>query len=645
VPSSGPSPSTSSRLVPLTRRLPSALTSGSPLRNWTFAIVVLAIAAIIPAFKSGYFLFQLELVFLYIAAGTGLNVAVGYAGEILLSQATVLGVAAYAAGILSIKYNWAPVATIVPAILAGVIWQLFISIAGLRVRGLYLGLLSFFSVLVFPDLIDLTHGVTGGTLGLIGIPPFFLPGTSGSTIVPYLLTLGIAAISALVVRNLVVSGWGIRLRYLRDAPNALPTVGLNIATTKLTAYVVAAIPAGLAGWAFAYLSESLTSDAFSVTLSIIIFAGVQLAGPGTVIGPIIGVGLLEGYSQLIGPFSQYNVMGLGVLLVAVLIFFPKGIARVRLQATERRNESPATDSAGTLSGSGPGGAPPGAPESAGSPASDSAETVASPAAASPPAAHDGPVALEVDGIVKTFGGLRAVNEAAFSVPAGRVVALMGDNGSGKTTLVNIISGFIRPDSGEVRIGGRTATGLGATAVANLGCCRTFQVPQLVAELTARENVEAGLLRANCAKSPISILLPRVARRADRKRRQEATAVCLELGLSPEQIETQVDILPLGLRRIVEVARAIASEAKVVCLDEPAAGLNDEELVELSTAMRKLAAAGRAVLVVEHNGRFVLDTCDDIVLLRQGQVEGDFRDVDRNALPPLLQKHLRQEAVA
>ncbi len=602
--------------------------------NWTVALVVVAIAAAIPFLISGYILFQLELVLIYVGAASGLNIAVGYAGEFLLCQVTVMGVAGYVAGILNLQSGWSPLETLPAAILAGVIWQLLISLAGLRIRGLYLGVLSFFAVLVFPDLVLLTSSISGGTSGLIGIAPFAAAGASDFNWLPFEIAVAVAVVSTVIARNLVVSGWGIRLRYLRDAPNALASTGVNVASTKIVSYVVAAIPGALAGWALAYFSQSLTSSVFGVSLTLVLFAGVQLVAPGTIVGPILGAGLLEGYSQLVGPFSQYNTLGLGILLTVVLILFPGGLRRFIVRGDgaavpPRRRPHVETP---LVEDESPTGAPPVNALLELRRAHKERRTAEAPA-------------LELRDIVKTFGGNRAVDGVSLSIEGGRIVALMGDNGSGKTTLINMISGFLKPDSGTVLINGYDATGLAASRVARLGCARTFQVPQVVGELTVRENIEAGFLQRSCADPAQAILLPFRARRADRARRQAALHIAEEVGFTASQMGQAADTLPLGLRRRLEVARAIAHSADVICLDEPGAGLNADELQSLSETLKALKQTGEAVLLVEHNADFVLNTCDDIILLRHGVIEGVFTDIREHDLHPDLQRHLRRSAVA
>lgn len=594
------------------------------------AAVVLAIAALLPVFQGGYLLFQLELVLLYIAAGTGLNVAVGYSGEFLLSQATVIGVAAYTAGVLSYSYGWSVWATLPAAVVAAVVWQVLISIAGVRVRGLYLGLLTFFSVLVFPDLVLIAKGVTQGSLGLIGVPPLVPQGYVYTAGLQYEITVAIAAVSALLVALLVWSGWGIRMRYLRDAPNALSTAGISVVSTKVVVYVISAIPAGLAGWAYPFINRSITSSVFDLSLTLVIFAGVEIVGPGTIWGPIVGVALLEGYSQLVGPFSQYNVIGLGLLLAVSLILFPDGLQRglrpVMARLLPRRRRASAPSDAGTL-------------------LAEHEQATAATAHAPvklPPTGHvDAPPTLSVSGLSKSFGGVHAVRDVTFTASSGRVMAIMGENGSGKTTLINLITGFLSADSGEVRLGDRQVTGLRPAQIARLGCTRTFQVPQLVGELSVMENVQSGLLHRMCGSPWRAILLPWTSRRIDRRRRDRATEVCRELGFTDVELDASAEILPLGLRRLAEVARAAATDAQVVFLDEPAAGLNEQELVNLSQSIRAFAAAGRTILVVEHNAQFVLDTCDDVLLMRAGRVHDVFRAIDPGALPLELQRHLRR----
>ena len=305
------------RLIPSSGRRWWALAQANKQKS---ILVGFGVLALIPMVFQGNSLFRIELIVIYTTAAVGANLAIGYAGELFLGQAAVMAVSAYTAAILTVNYGWNGWATLVLSVLAGTICQLLLALPGLRVGGLQLGLLSFFSVLVVGSLTDLFPNLTGAEAGIAGLS--ILSGSSTGT---YELAVAIFVLSFILIRNIVVSGWGLRLRTLRDAPNALLTLGISVRWTKVTVYVVSAIPPALAGWMLAFANEAVTASLFGLSLTLVLFAGIMIVAPGTLWGPIVGTGLLEAYSQLIGPFSPYNVLGLGIVMaVAVLV-----IARIR----------------------------------------------------------------------------------------------------------------------------------------------------------------------------------------------------------------------------------------------------------------------------------------------------------------------------
>ena len=215
--------------------------------------------------------------------------------------------------------------------------------------------------------------------------------------------------------------------------------------------------------------------------------------------------------------------------------------------------------------------------------------------------HDGPAFLSVRGISVTFGGVAALTQVSLDVRAGEVTGLIGPNGAGKTTLFNVISGLQRPDKGEVQLGGRDVTKLGPHRRARLGLARTFQRLELFGSLSARENVQAGLDARRDKGGDLTAqgLLHRVGVQADSDR--------------------QVSTLPTGEARLVELARALAIDPKLILLDEPCRGRDDHESEMLAELLRELAGEGRAVLIVEHDMPLVLSVCDPIVVLDFGEV--------------------------
>ena len=209
--------------------------------------------------------------------------------------------------------------------------------------------------------------------------------------------------------------------------------------------------------------------------------------------------------------------------------------------------------------------------------------------------------LPVRGVSVTFGGVAALTQVSLDVRPGEVTGLIGPNGAGKTTLFNVISGLQRPDKGEVQLGGRDVTKLGPHRRARLGLARTFQRLELFGSLSARENVQAGLDARRDKGGDLTAqgLLHRVGVQADADR--------------------QVSTLPTGEARLVELARALAIDPKLILLDEPCSGLDDNESQLLGALLQELADEGRAVLIVEHDMPLVLNVCDRIIVLDFGQV--------------------------
>ena len=605
--------------------------------------------ACIPLLVSEGALYRYDLIMLFVIAGIGLSVSVGFAGEQLMGQAVIAGVAAYAAALLSIHLGWSPAETLPLVLLFALATQLITSLPGLKVRGLYLGLVSFFGVLVFQDLTIYFTNLTGGSAGLYGVQPLVANGQgTADQMYTFEVILGFAILVFLGFRNLVRSSWGLRLRALRDAPVALEAAGVSLTRTKLMAYGLTAIPTGIAGWALAYLDQSVESTEFSVTFTLILFAGVQLIAPGSLYGPILGVGILEGYSQLIGPFSQWNVVGLGILLSLVVTLRNSGVMQTpRARRVLEVSRVPQmmqflTDRVRPIST---------VPDQVPSVTHDSATTsLDSGTQLLNPHSIMSAEVLEVREAIKVFGEVRAVDGVSLNLRSNRVVALMGENGSGKTTLVNLISGFLKPTGGTIKLGGKDIRGMSARSVANLGCARTFQLPNVIVDATLVENVEVGLLRDESSHVFAALFRPVRIKRTNQRRRDLAEEVCRMVGLSGEELRAGVNKVPLGLRRLAEVARAVATKPWLLCLDEPAVGLDHAELERLSTLLRDLAASGRAVLVVAHDGRFVLDTCDDVLLMRRGKLVGHFTDVSPMSLPAELGDyfrhlpHLREKAV-
>jgi branched-chain amino acid transport system ATP-binding protein len=226
--------------------------------------------------------------------------------------------------------------------------------------------------------------------------------------------------------------------------------------------------------------------------------------------------------------------------------------------------------------------------------------------------------LSIAGVERTFGGIRAVDGATFEVAPGQVHGLIGPNGAGKTTVINLVSGFLGPTAGAIALDGAPIHGLAPHRVAALGVARTFQNIRLFPDLTARDNVLVGLHLRRNASLFARLLLLRSAREEEKVARETAEALLERVGLSARMHE-QAKNLSYGEQRRVEIARALASQPRLLLLDEPTAGMNATEVQAVAALIRPVATEGHSVLLVEHNVRLVMTVCDTITVLDFGKV--------------------------
>ena len=228
------------------------------------------------------------------------------------------------------------------------------------------------------------------------------------------------------------------------------------------------------------------------------------------------------------------------------------------------------------------------------------------------------MSLSLAGVSRAFGGVRAVDDATFSVADGEVHGLIGPNGAGKTTLLNLISGLLQPTAGRIELDGRRLDRLPPHRVAALGVARTYQNIRLFAGLSAIDNVVVGEHRRRRAPLWRRLLLLPSARREERAARDAAEALLARVGLR-ERAAVPAASLSYGEQRRVEIARALASQPGLVLLDEPTAGMNPGEADAVARLVREVAREGRTVLLIEHNVRLVMELCQHVTVLNFGKV--------------------------
>jgi branched-chain amino acid transport system ATP-binding protein len=246
--------------------------------------------------------------------------------------------------------------------------------------------------------------------------------------------------------------------------------------------------------------------------------------------------------------------------------------------------------------------------------------------------------LQVDGLTKEFGGVRAVAEVSFAVEAGTIHSVIGPNGAGKTTLFNLVTGVYTPTSGKVTLDGRELTGLSTSARAGLGMQRTFQNLQIFFNMSAIENVMVGRhLHLGTGLLASLLGLPKI-RRETAMAREKAAELMRQVGLE-KWLDAEADSMPYGALKRLEIARALAAEPKLLLLDEPAAGLNPKETGEIDDLIREIARTGVTVVLVEHDMKLVMNVSDRILVLDYGRklAEGTADEVRRN--PDVIKAYL------
>ena len=226
--------------------------------------------------------------------------------------------------------------------------------------------------------------------------------------------------------------------------------------------------------------------------------------------------------------------------------------------------------------------------------------------------------LSVAGVNQNFGGLQALNDCGFTIQEGRITCLVGPNGAGKTTIFNVITGFLRPDTGSVSFRGRRLDGLSPQAIVHAGIARSFQNLRLFADLTALDNVMVALPGA-FGEDPLGALFrPLYTARVEQRRRAEAMERLAHVGLA-ERAKDRVRNLSYGEQKLLTVARLLATGAELLLLDEPASGLAAGALDQVMALLRRLRNEGKTLLVVEHNTRVVQQIADQVLFLHQGHL--------------------------
>jgi branched-chain amino acid transport system permease protein len=554
---------------------------------WLPVLVLAVVGASLPIWGDSFFGLVATRVCIYWVLVAGLNLVVGFAGQLAIGWVSLLTIGAYTASALAAGRVTPEVPALLALVAAGLLGALFGLIAGLpalRLRTFYFAMTTLGLSTIVTQIALAWKSVTGGG---VGIPGPSLPAPLDSPWGFYFFCLGLALLVTWMTCNISASRYGRSLVAIRDAEVAAESVGIYKPRLLMLVFLFSGALAGVAGALFASLQSYITPDAFTFDLSVLFFIAILIGGRGSILGPMIGTAILTILPDFAAPLVQWSTFLYAVLLLAIVLLVPGGIADLldfknRRPLDKHREIRPRPELLGQVLG---------APRKS---------------------------ELRLKNIVLSFGGVRAVDGVDLDIHTGEVHGLIGPNGSGKTTTLNVISGYYTPQEGSVSRDGADITREGVHTRAAHHIARTFQTPRLIGESSVLENVMiGGDIDASGTFVESLFALPRHWR-DEAHLRENAMAALTIVGLEG-LANVRADRLQHSELRFVEIARALMMKPAFLLLDEPAAGLSVDEIKRLGDLIKAISTHGTGVLLVEHHADLIFDICDRVTVLNLGKV--------------------------
>jgi branched-chain amino acid transport system permease protein len=551
-------------------------------------LALLLIGAAFPLFGGGYWGVIATRACVYWVLVSGLNLVVGFAGQIAIGWVALLTLGAYTTSVLAagnVTPEFPPYLALAIAGAVGAVFGLIIGLPALRLRTFYFAITTLGFATIVTQVALAWRSITGGGVGVPG--PIF-PEPFSSQWGFYYFCLGLAAICTWMTANVAASRFGRALTAIRDAEVAAEACGIAKPALLATVFLFSGAVAAIAGGLFAALQSYITPDAFTLDLSILFFIAILIGGRGSILGPLLGTILLTALPEFAAPLVAWSTFLYAVLLLIIVLALPGGIAEILDFKNRRPLESgraiiPRPDLVVRLLG---------APSDAG--------------------------ALTLEQVALSFGGVHAVDGLDLEIRPGQVHGLIGPNGSGKTTALNVISGYYAQERGAVKLNGAPLPLFARHVRARMRIARTFQTPRVVGSASVLENVMIGGTIDGKGTFMESLLsLPR-HRRDEVMLRDTAMLALAAVGLERLAL-VRVDRLQHSELRFTEIARALMLRPAFLLLDEPAAGLSAEEIARLGALLVAIAKTGTGVLLVEHHADLIFDICHNVTVLNLGRV--------------------------